>query len=517
PNFLEVLERVRNTCLGAFAHKGYPFRHLVDRLKVERDMSRMPLYQVEYLYISTESPVQQNPGMPDGNITLPGFEFTVFGIDRKTSPVDLQITFGESPEQLSLMFEYNTDIFEAQTIERLAKHLMMFLEQLLRAPEQPISTLSLLNGEEARHILEDFNPPGHSGPKTDVIELFEKQSTRTPGAVALSFNDGSFTFAELNERVNRLAHLLISQGAGPERLIALCVDRSTEMLTAMLAILKAGAAYLPLDPGFPEERLAYMLGDAAPAVVITSSSLASRLPQTSRHICLDSAEIVSLLQEQSSSNVRAEHRISTLSPDHSAYVIYTSGSTGRPKGVVVSRGALSVFIDGVSKRITFRPGDTHLAITTIGFDISILELVLPLCHGAHVLLASKEEARDAAQLCRLITSSDANSMQATSSHWEMVLGEDPACLKNVRILSGGEALPKHLARELVSTTDCEVFNLYGPTEATIWSNTHRISQADLSDGAPSIITIGKPLSGYRIYVLDHCLEPRPAGVVGDLY
>jgi amino acid adenylation domain-containing protein len=516
PSFLDVLERVRNTCLGAFANKEYPFRHLVDRLKVERDMSRMPLYQVEYLYISTESPMQQNPGLPEGKIALPGFEFSVFGIDRKTSPVDLQITFGES-DQLNLMFEYNTDIFEAATIDRLANHLISLLGIVLREPERPISTLPLLNSDERRHVIEDFNPKTLSADKKDITELFEAQVARTPGALALTFVEESLAFAELNQQANRLARYLMAQGAGPETLVAIFMDRSAEMLTAMLAILKAGAAYLPLDPSFPQERIAYMLADATPLTVITTQSLALHLPQTVEHIHLDAPEIVFEVQHQTESNICESDRNQRLSPEHPAYVIYTSGSTGRPKGVMVPRGALSVFLDSISEQITFGPGQTHLAITTIGFDISILELLLPLCQGARVVIASREEARDATRLCRLIASSCANSMQATPSHWEMVLREDAACLRNLRVLSGGEALPRQLAHDLLRATSRDVYNLYGPTEATIWSNVHQLTEADVADNAAPVVTIGKPLSGYRLYVFDHCLEPRPAGVVGDLY
>jgi amino acid adenylation domain-containing protein len=517
PSFIEVLEHVRNTCLGAFANKEYPFRHLVDRLRVERDMSRMPLYQVEYLYISTESPMQQNPGLPEGKIELPGFEFTVFGIDRKTSPVDLQITFGESPDQLSLMFEYNTDIFEAHTIHRLAGQLISLLHTLLSTPERRISTLPLLDPEERRHVLEDFNPQARPANKTDVTELFQAQAGRTPGAVALTFGEESLTFNELNQQANRMAHYLIRQGVGPEKLVAICMDRSVEMLAAMLAILKAGGAYLPLDPAFPLERLAFMLADAMPLAVITTQSQVSRLPHSVRLIQLDAPEIVAQMQQQKARNVCPDDRNQPLLPEHPAYVIYTSGSTGRPKGVMVSREALSVFLDAVSEKVRFHPGEAHLAITTIGFDISILELFLPLCHGARVVLASREEAREPAQLCHLIVASGADSMQATPSHWEMVLRENPACLRDLRILSGGEALSRELAQQLLRATRREVLNLYGPTEATIWSNVHRMSETDVSTDAPSAVTIGGPLSNYRVYVLDHCLGPRPAGVVGDLY
>jgi amino acid adenylation domain-containing protein len=517
PDFLQALERVRNTSLGALANKEYPFRHLVDRLRVERDMSRMPLYQVEYLYISTESPMQQTPGLPEGKIELPGFEFTVFGIDRKTSPVDLQITFGESPELLSLMFEYNTDIFEAATIEQLANHLISLLHTMLSEPDRPIATLPLLNQEERRHVLDDFNPKIQPAEKVDVTEMFEAQVARTPGAMALTYADESITFADLNQQANRLARYLVAQGAGPEKLVAICMDRSAEMLTAMLAILKTGGAYLPLDPSFPEERIAYMLADAAPLAVITTEVLASRLPQTLKQIPLDAPGIIFELQQQGEPNIRPDERGHPLSLAHPAYLIYTSGSTGMPKGVMVPRGALSAFLDSASEPISFHPGDVHLAITTISFDISILELFLPLCHGARVVLASKDEVREASQLCRLIASSRANSMQATPSHWEMVLREDPACLRGLRILCGGEALPRSLAQELFHATSHVVYNLYGPTEATIWSNTHQLMHADIAENAASVVTIGRPLSGYRLYVLDHCLEPRPVGVAGDLY
>jgi pristinamycin I synthase-3/4 len=516
PSFLEVLERVRNTCLGAFANKEYPFRHLVDRLKVERDMSRMPLYQVEYLYISTESPMQQNPGLPEGKIALPGFEFTVFGIDRKTSPVDLQITFGES-DQLNLMFEYNTDIFDATTVDRLANHLISLLGTVLREPERPIATLPLLNSEELRLVIKEFNPKALSIGKVDITELFEAQAAHTPDALALTFAEESLTFTELNQRANRLARYLIAQGAGPEKLVAICMDRSAEMLTAMMAILKAGGAYLPLDPSFPQDRIVYMLSDAAPLAVITTQSFASHLPQTMKQIYLDAPEIVFEVQKQAESNIRQGERNQPLLTEHRAYVIYTSGSTGRPKGVMVPRGALSTFLATISQQIRFSPGQTHLAITTIGFDISILELFLPLCRGVRVVLASRDEAREPSRLCQLIASSGADSMQATPSHWEMVLREDPTCLRDLRILSGGEALPRQLAHDLLRATSREVYNLYGPTEATIWSNVHQLSEADVSGEATAVVTIGKPLSSYRLYVLDHCLEPRPVGVVGDLY
>src|SRR5580765_5550160 len=512
PTFLQVLERTRATCMGAFANKEYPFRHLVDRLKLERDMSRMPLYQIEYLYISTESPLGQGHGTIEGKLELPGFEMSVFGIDRKTSPVDLQITFGESPDRLDLMFEYNTDIFEAPTIHRLANHLNSLLDALLSHPERTIASVQLLSEEECPHLIQDLNPPAQEFPLGTLPRMFEAQAARTPHHVAVVFAGSSLTYAELNARANWLAHYLVELGLGPEKLAGICMERSLEMLTAMLAVLKAGGAYLPLDPEYPEARLAHMLKDAWPVVVLTSDALRGHLPRDVR-----SVSIISIDKQKTLQNPSVENPGVPLRSQHPAYVIYTSGSTGTPKGVIIEHGALAAFLYAMSAHISFGPEHRHLAVTTIGFDISILELFLPLCHGASVVLASREDARDPALLCHLLRSSNVNSMQATPSHWSMVLQEDPECLKNLRILSGGEALSRELAQKLYETNGGEVYNLYGPTEATIWASMHKLSASDFAKDAPAVVTIGEPLANYRMYVLDHCVEPCPVNTAGDLY
>lgn len=511
PTFFELLERVRTTCIGAFANKEYPFRHLVDRLKLERDMSRMPLYQVEYLYISTESPLQQNHGTYGEKLELPGFEMTDFGIDRKTSPVDLQITLGESLEGLNLMFEYNTDIFGPETVLRLGQHLIGLLDGLLREPERPIATIPLLADSE-RNLIDGLNPRARNFPVHNLIDLFAAQVARTPQETAVIFEGKALTYSELNRQSNRLACYLQKAGIGPGSLVGICVDRSIEMLVAMLAVLKAGAAWLPLDPEYPEARLAYMLSDAEPAAVLTTESLRSHLPQDAKLFVLDSRELQAVLRSQSADNISI-----SLLPCHPAYVIYTSGSTGKPKGVVIEHRALSAFLHAMSAEIAFNSGDANLAVTTIGFDISILELFLPLCHGARVVIASREDARDPARLCRLIRSSNVNSMQATPSHWNAVLQQDPDCLHGVRILSGGEALPRELAELLHRISNGGIWNVYGPTEATIWASTHKVDSSDFTEQSAPIVTIGRPLPNYRMYVLDSCLEPRPVGVSGDLY
>lgn len=523
PGFIQVLERVRATCIGAFARKEYPFRNLVEQLKVERDMGRMPLYQVEYLYISTESPIQ-GAGTVQGKVNLPGFEISLFNIDRKTSPVDLQITFAEATEDLGLLLEYNTDIFEPATIRRMGEQMIALLEALLAQPERLISSLSLLSDKEWHHVVEELNPAARDLPQTTLPQLFEEQVSRSPHACALIFEvldheagRQSLAYAELNEHSNRLAHYLIGMDVGPEQLVGICLERLPQMLVALLAVLKTGAAYLPLDPDFPEARLEYMLADATPLVTLTSNHLRARLPQDLAVLNLDSPETKALLDLQPATNPGQAERTACLLPHHPAYVIYTSGSTGKPKGVMVEHCALSSFLSTMQEHAAFVPGGKHFAVTTIGFDISILELFLPLCHGATVMLAAKEDTSDPLRLSRLIRSASPNSLQATPSHWSLLAQEDPLCLEKLRIFSGGEALPRALAQTLFHAGQGELYNFYGPTETTIWSSAHRLSPSDFAEEAPGAAGIGRPLANCRMYVLDHCLEPRTIGVAGDLY
>jgi amino acid adenylation domain-containing protein len=360
-------------------------------------------------------------------------------------------------------------------------------------------------------LVEGFNAPTHPVPEALLPELFEAQVARTPDAMALISGDEALAYAELNARADRLAHQLICLGAGPETLVGLALERSVDMVIALLATLKAGAAYLPLDPEYPAARLAQMLTDAAPVMVLTHKRLHARLPQTRHMLSLEAPELHATLAQAPTHNPPCR-----LRPSHPACVIYTSGSTGMPKGVVITHRALSTFLAAMTQHLAFRPGDRHLAVTTIAFDISILELFLPLCHGAAVLVATPEEARDPVQLAALIRTRQPHSLQATPSHWELLLQHEASCLHNVRILAGGEALPVELARALY-TRGGEVWNLYGPTEATIWASLHALTPADIADEAAGAVSIGQPLANYRMYVLDPGLEPVPVGVVGELY
>jgi amino acid adenylation domain-containing protein len=327
--------------------------------------------------------------------------------------------------------------------------------------------------------------------------------------LAVIFEERVLTYAELEAHANALAHHLRGLGAGPETVVGLMLERSPEMVIGLLGILKAGAAYLPLDPDYPAERLAFMLQDAGAAILVTQGALTGRLP----------AQAVSgtaLLRLDADWPQIARQPATApaidLDPRHPAYVIYTSGSTGTPKGVVVSHGALSNFIGAMAEQVPLTPEDRLLAVTTIGFDIAALELYLPLVGGAAVVLTPRATVQDARALTRTIGVSRATVMQATPTLWQMLLADGGPGLSNLHglvMLTGGEALPGELARTMAEHGG-RLVNLYGPTETTIWSTIERVQA-----GAP--VRIGRPIANTQVYVLDQQLEPVPIGVVGEVF
>jgi pristinamycin I synthase-3/4 len=458
PSFRELVRRVRAFALDAYTHQDLPFEQLVEALEPERSLARHPLFQVMIL--------ADNSG--DGALSLPGLTVRDEAYASDLARYDLTLGIRERGTSVDLALEYSFDLFQTATAERLAASFVALLEAAVAEPDTPL-----------HRLLRTPLPLPRAYPQPpDVIDLFERQVATTPGATALVFNDETCTYAELDARANELAARL----TGPGTLIGIAHDRSIEMVVAMLAILKAGAAYVPLDPDFPPARFAELVVDAKPAFV-QPGSLPARAIRAGRD------------------------------PRHPAYVLYTSGSTGKPKGVVIERRALSVFIEAIAKHIRFT---RHLAVTTIGFDISILELIAPLCSGAEVWLADRDTARDPVKLAALIRRGRIDSMQATPSHWSLLAGEHANALEGLRILAGGEALPRHLAR-LLHQRGAEVWNLYGPTEATVWSAIHRVADADLVGSAPEVVSIGRPLDGYGMHVLDDDLEAVPDGVTGELY
>ena len=378
-------------------------------------------------------------------------------------------------------------------------------------PNQRIGHIDILEPEERRQILVDWNDTACELPNTTLPALFEAQVRRSPEATALVFEESTLTYAQLNAQANRLAHRLIGQGIGPENLVAVALPRSAEMVVCLLAILKSGAAYLPLDPDHPAERLAYILQDAQPACVFTTAQIAHRLPDRTPRLILEHPDCIRALAKDPQSNPSNPERSQPLRSLNAAYVIYTSGSTGTPKGVLVTHDSLRNFLLAMQEYFPLDPNDRLLAVTTVGFDIAALELFLPLLSGARLVIAPKESVQHPPTLGRMIKKTGTTILQATPALWNVLVASNAEELQSLRILVGGEALPRGLCRALRGLSG-QLTNLYGPTETTIWSTAMMLREDDALSPA-----IGRPIWNTRVYVLDASLQPVPVGVAGELY
>ncbi|CAG4882928.1 putative Phenylalanine racemase (ATP-hydrolyzing) [Georgfuchsia toluolica] len=340
-------------------------------------------------------------------------------------------------------------------------------------------------------------------PNVCVHELFEQQVARTPDAVAVVFGERQLSYRQLNERANQVAHYLRRRGVGPEVLVGVCLERSPEMVVGLLGVLKSGAAYVPLDPTYPPERLDFMARDAGLRLLLTE--------RKSRHLFAESgAEAVCLDTDwQAIALESATNPVTTASPDNLAYVIYTSGSTGRPKGVAVTSRALVNLLESMGQAPGLSESDVLLSVTTLAFDIAALELYLPLIKGAKVMLASRDETRDGQRLMARLSSSGATVMQATPATWRMLIDSGWEGTPGLKVLCGGEALKRDLADQLLQLAG-EVWNMYGPTETTVWSSIWRV------EPGAGAISIGQPIANTQLWVLDDYFEPVPVGVVGEL-
>nr|AEG64697.1 LpmC [Streptomyces viridochromogenes] len=500
PSARTLIERVRTQNLAAYAHQDLPFERLVEVVNPERSLARHPLFQVLLAFNNTGT-----SAVGEAVAELPGLTVAPAAADTGAGKFDLSFWFTEEPGGtggLAGVLEYSTDLFDQATVEAFGRRYLRLLAGMVEAPDAPLGRLDLLEETESRTLLSDWNDTATEVPGRSVVELFAEQAARTPDAEAVVAGGVSLSYAELDSRSSRLAGLLIQRGAGAERFVAVALPRSADLVVALLAVWKAGAAYLPLDTEYPAERLAYMLQDAEPALVLTTAELNSDLPDLG---------IPSLLLDATDLNDSEGVRAPAGDLSASAYVIYTSGSTGRPKGVVVPQAPLVNFLTSMQDRFQLTHGDRLLAVTTVGFDIAGLELFVPLLSGAAVVVAERDVVRDPAALCALVTGQGISVMQATPSLWRAVLAEDAAVLAGVRVLVGGEALPADLAGTLAARAR-SVTNLYGPTETTIWSTAWSVTP-EASDRP----RIGRPIANTRVYVLDAGLRPAPVGVPGELY
>ncbi|MEO7416929.1 MAG: condensation domain-containing protein, partial [Thermoanaerobaculia bacterium] len=427
PAFVELARRVRGSALGAYDHQDLPFEKLVDELHPERDLSYPPLFQVMFIL--------QNAPAPEAD--LGSLRMLPLPADRGQSPFDLTLTLMAAGESWVGSFEYVTDLFDAATMARWAGHLEVLLRGIAEAPERRVSELPLLSADERRQLTVDWNDTARPWPAGALLhELFTAQAARTPEAVAVSQGGRTLTYRELDERSNRLAHRLRRLGVSSEVRVGLCVERTPDMVTALLGILKAGGAYVPLDPSHPAERLALVIEDSAVPVLVTEEGLLGSLPAYSASIvCLD----------RDSGELAAESGtpLERLADEESlAYVIYTSGSTGRPKGVQLPHRAVVNFLRAMAERPGLCETDVVPALTTLSFDIAGLEIYLPLAMGGRVEVVAKEEAADGTLLGARLASCGATVAQATPATWRLLLEAGWEGIPGLRVLCGGEALPR---------------------------------------------------------------------------
>jgi amino acid adenylation domain-containing protein len=490
--FNQFLDEVRQTVLDAFEHQAYPFPLLVERLQPERSLSREPIFQAFFIF-------DNEPAAPP---QLPGVTINSIDIDRHVVQFDLELRLTDMGHDLKGTFAYSTDLFEKSTISRMMAHFENLLESVLADPELRVSELTVLSEAERRQVLVEWNDTDRQYARGRCLhELFEVQASLTPERIALADQTRQLTYRELNERANQLAHCLQEMNVRPEVLVGIMMERSVEMVVALLGVLKAGGAYVPLDPQYPQDRIDYMLADTQAPIVLTEQHLADRLwDKVANVLCLDSR------QEIIGKNSR-ENPATTVTENNLAYVIYTSGSSGRPKGVTIQHKSPVVLAAWAREVFDSKDFSGVLASTSICFDLSIFELFVPLSFGGSVILAD-----DALHLPSLRNRERVTLINTVPSAMSELVRTKaiPASVRTVNL--AGEALPNSLVQQVYEQGVERVYNLYGPSEDTTYSTSALIPKG--ADGPPSI---GRPIANTQVYLVDRYLQPVAIGVIGEIY
>lgn len=493
PGFSELLGRVRDVSLGAYAHQDLPFEKLVEELKPKRDLSRTPVFQVVFNL--------QNSPMP--KLGIPGLSIKSIDIDRGVSQFDLTLLMSKLDGQCHATVEYNSDLFTPATISRMFRSFQMLLEEAITKPCFRISRLPLVPKGELDQLVSGLNRTQLEFPRDRCFhQLFEEQVERAPDAVAVVYNHRSITYLQLNRRANALARHLRLLGVGKGIRVGIFMERSLEIVEALLAVHKAGGVYVPVHTSFPPDRVQYMLKDADVRVLVTNVD-PPPLGENGLHV-------VQLAEGENFQDVVSSDLQTSITQRDLAYIMYTSGSTGQPKGVMVEHAALVNLLWSIRDQPGINREDVLLSVTPISFDIAALELFLPLLVGAKVVIAGREMIANPIMMVDAVDQYEVTMMQATPVSWQIMIESGWKGTPGLKALCGGDVLTRKLADQLLDRVEC-LWNMYGPTETTIWSSGSRVEKGDAA------ITIGQPIGNTQLYILDSYLQLLPVGVVGELH
>jgi len=493
PKFTELLQQVRETAFEAYAHQDLPFEMLVEALQPKRDLSHTPLFQVMFV-------LQNAPMEP---LELSGLTFSPLETASGTAKFDLSLVLAEMEDGLSVSFEYNTDLFDESTIVRLMDHFEILLTGIIEKPEQRIGELSILTESEQQQMLVQWNATETDFPADKCMhQWFETLAAEKPAAIAVSFNDQQLTYQELNERANQLARYLQKFDLGEEGLVGICMERSLEMVVSILGTLKAGGAFIPLDPAYPQDRLSFMITDSVISVLLTQQELAEHFTNHATKIISVDAEWDSIAREQS------DNLNLPLDPLNLAYVIYTSGSTGKPKGTMLQHYGWCNL--GRAQQLAFGvgPGSRILQFSSLSFDASVWEIVMALLSGATLCLTNRELLTTGQGLLEVLEQGNITTVTLPPSVLAVVPTTTLPDLST--IITAGEACSADLVARWATGRD--FFNAYGPTETTVCASMYRVEENGHQNPP-----IGKPIANFKLYILDANLQPLPIGVPGELF
>ncbi|WP_305038963.1 non-ribosomal peptide synthetase [Fulvivirga maritima] len=495
-SFMDFLNKVKTNTLEAFENQSYPYEELIDQLNVDRDTSHNPLFDVMFSYQRSEpneEPISDliiTPHTTDS--VLSQFDLTLFALDKLNS--------------IQLRFEFSSLLFKKKTIESFVGYFNKIIDAVLSKPEVMLSNIEIISDRQKNIILQDFNSNDVDfGENQNIVNAFQSTVITNEDKVALRYNEKVFTYKVLNSRANQLAHKIKKKNIGNSGLVGIMMPRTELLFISILGVLKAGYAYVPIDPTYPTERINHIIKDSGLELILTDAALQGDIQAKLKQVQILNVET----EPQMELNINLDLKISST---HLAYMIYTSGSTGKPKGVMIEHGNVINFIEGITKRIPL-VNSCFLCLTTVSFDIFVLESLLPLIKGHEVVLADESLQKDPELLSELIIEKSVNTIQITPSHLKMLMSSkySERMLEIITTLMvGGEAFPKDLLQTLQSTFKGEIFNMYGPTETTVWSSVQELTNKNTID-------IGKPIANTKMLVLDSDGNIQPIGIAGELY